>query len=160
MNPFCFPIWLKESSDVLVTRRKEPPFLHVSKTWALKTWLKDLNPLFEHIAKNWTLVKMTQRIEPSFLHDSKTWAFFFKKYDLQELNLLKNMTRRIGPFLAWLKDLNLFFLIMTQRIHFFIRVKELFFLMTFFKHKLDSKRTHWVILKKGSIKFKSLSLFF
>ena len=47
---------------------------------------------------NWTLFLMTQRIEPCFLiYDSKTWALF-QKYDLQELNLLKNVIQRIEPF--------------------------------------------------------------
>ena len=75
-----FSVWLKEFS----------PFS--------KILLEELNPLFECL-NELIFFLMTQRIVHCFFffffqYDSKTWAFF-SKYDLQELNLLKNMTQRI-----------------------------------------------------------------
>ena len=98
----CFvSIWLKELYFLIWLKELNPIFEHVSMNWTFffSMWLKELNPFLD----------MTQRIELSFLHvskawallhDSKTWSFFIK-YDLQELNLLKNMTQRIEPLFLY-----------------------------------------------------------
>ena len=121
-----------------MTQRIEPFF------WI---WFTELNPFVKFDSKNWTFFEkrknrlkelnffkmiqrfesfffdVTQRIELSFLHVSKAWLkdlILFIKYDLQELNLLKNMTQRSEPLffctthrieLFWicLNELNLFF---------------------------------------------------
>ena len=86
-------------------------------------WLKELSLVFM-----WPT-------ELNFLLDcdSKNWVFF-SKFDkevnlrltwLKGLNLLFFMTQRIELFGMWLKELNLFFLKMTQRIEpFFLNVTQ------------------------------------
>ena len=129
-----------------------------SKNWTLlfdlthrietifSTWLKELNPSFQHDSNNWTLLfKMSQRIEPfllnttqriepfSFFSNSKNWNFlmtlrteFFQMW-LKKLFFFffqKKVTRRIKP-LKWLTKEN--FEYDSTNWTFLIWLKELFF---------------------------------
>ena len=114
--------WLKDLSLLLFLKkwpsRIEPSF---------STWLKELNLLFQHDWKNWTF----------FLHWLKE-LILFKKYDLQELKLLKNMTQRIEPLFLWLKDVNIFS-VWLKELNFFLKKKYNSKNWTFFEY--DAKNS-------------------
>ena len=117
---------------------------NVSKNCTLffSVWLRQLNPLFEHVSMTWTLFDATQRIEPFFFeYDSQNWTLCFLNMIhriepfvswiwFTELNFFENMTHRIEleTFLKLLKELKLFwydsknwnFSDMTQRIETFV----------------------------------------
>ena len=135
MNLFISDITQRFEPFSKMTQRIEPSFAWLKdlsllffffflKKWpsriepSFSTWLKELNLLFQHDWKNWTF----------FLHWLKE-LILFKKYDLQELKLLKNMTQRIEPLFLWLKDVNILSVWLKELNFFFskkkIQLKEL-----------------------------------
>ena len=109
-----------------------PSFFHDSNTWTFFTWLKELNFLFLRDSNTWTFFEyIFQRNGPFFFRTQsffikKKHRFFFFESDpqncfflwIEPFNFL-NMTQRFEAF----------FQNITQRIGFFIRLKELNFLM-------------------------------
>ena len=134
-------------------------------------WLKRVELTFFHDSKKWPCFsKMTHRIEPLFWMWRKEWNPFFFEYDAKnwilflwiwrkELKALFIMTRRIEPSRKLLKDLNLLFLNLTQRIEPFFESDskfENFGLknsqnIELFPKNYDSK--NWFFSQKNDAKF-------
>ena len=149
---------------------------NVSKKCTLfSVWLKQLNPLFEHVSMTWTLFVVTQRIEPFSWYDAENWTFLFTW--LKDLSLvtwlkdfiiffkaiiimtfknwtfLKNMTQRIAPFFFLLDSKNwTSFFCTTQRIEHFFSVTQRIEPF-FFEYDSQNWTFFWMCLKELNLLF-------
>ena len=94
-------------------------FLYDSLNWTFFFKKYDLTHRIEPLSMNF-FFKMTQRVEV-FLSDSKNWTFLVfqcdsKNWNVSSQNVSKNLTSlSCELFFTWLKELNFFFLNMTQK---------------------------------------------
>ena len=124
LNPF-FSIWLKELNfPFYMSQRFEPCYMTQRLDPFYKVWPSRIEPFEKYDSKKWTsfFVRLTEL--NFFEYVSTNWTLFLNV--IQIVELFSNMTQSIEPFFfwMWLKELNLNFSDMTQRIETFLNLTQ------------------------------------